>query len=50
MIPLGIHPVMWGFLMLTVLSNLIFVEESVCRASVAFKLSLKGINLPPFHK
>lgn len=50
MIPIGIHPVMWGFLMLTVLSNLIFVEESVCKASVAFKLPLKGINLPPFHK
>lgn len=49
MIPLEIHPVMWGFLMLTVLSNLIFVEKSVCRASVAFKLPLKGINLPPFH-
>lgn len=49
-IPIGIHPVMWVFLMLTVLSNLIFVEESMYKASVAFKLPLRGINLPPFHK
>lgn len=42
MIPIRIHPVMWVFLMLTVLSNLIFVEEICVQSFCGFEIAFEG--------